>query len=76
MASPPRFPLFLAGTATVGVLLASSPTPGQSRPDSVPADGFAVRSQTVIDRCSRCHAVDDEGRMTRISYLRLSLIHI
>jgi quinohemoprotein amine dehydrogenase len=33
-------------------------------------EGFAVQSQTVIDRCSRCHAVDDNGRMSRISYLR------
>lgn len=32
--------------------------------------GFAVRNPTVIDRCSRCHMVDDDGRMSRISYVR------
>lgn len=34
--------------------------------------GFAIKNQKVIDRCSRCHEVDDEGRMSRISYLRKS----
>lgn len=62
MASPARFSLLVAGTATLGVLLAWSPL--------APPDGFAIESQTVVDRCSRCHAVDDEGRMSRISYVR------
>lgn len=33
-------------------------------------DGFPIESQTIIDRCSRCHEQDDEGRMTRISWSR------
>lgn len=78
MASPARFSLFVAGTAALGVLLAWSPLPHSPAPPwseavgaaDPPADGFSVRNQTVVDRCSRCHAVDDEGRMTRISYLR------
>lgn len=32
--------------------------------------GYPIGSQTLIDRCSRCHTVDDQGRMSRISYLR------
>jgi len=36
----------------------------------LPEDGFAITNDKVIDRCSRCHIVDDEGRMGRISFLR------
>lgn len=34
------------------------------------ADGYAIESDVLIDRCSGCHALDDEGRMSRISFLR------
>lgn len=80
MVTPSRFLPTVAGTALFGVLLAWSPlqTRPLDDPDHVTADGsvaaapvgFAVSNQKVIDRCSRCHAVDDEGRMTRVSYLR------
>lgn len=71
MASSARFPLALAGIALVGVLLAWSPQqPTEPAPVAALDEGFAVRNQTVIDRCSRCHAVDDQARMSRISYLR------
>jgi quinohemoprotein amine dehydrogenase len=62
----------VAGTASLGVLLAWSPLPqsaGQS-PVTEADDGFVVTNQKVIDRCSRCHEVDETGRMSRISYLR------
>ncbi len=69
MASPTRFPLSIASLAAAGVLLAWSPaTPAALAPQV--DDGFAVTNQTVIDRCSRCHEVDDQGRMSRISWLR------
>jgi quinohemoprotein amine dehydrogenase len=32
--------------------------------------GYSITNQTVIESCQRCHTLDDEGRMTRISYLR------
>lgn len=72
MVSPARFSASMAGLAALGVLLAWSPT---SRPTDQYAaerivDGFAIENPTVIDRCARCHTVDDEGRMSRISYLR------
>ena len=70
MASPARVPLVLAGTALVGVLLAWSPHQSGPRGPAAFVDGYVVQNQTVIDRCSRCHTVDDEGRMSRISYLR------
>lgn len=68
MASSVRFSISIAGLAVAGILLASSPAP---HPDGVLLDdGFAITNQTVIDRCSRCHEVDDGGRMSRISWLR------
>jgi quinohemoprotein amine dehydrogenase len=45
--------------------LGAAPAGAQGRPD-----GYAIDDPTVVARCSRCHAVDDDGRMTRISYLR------
>ena len=64
----------------MGVLLAwrplqtstgpAGPTPTDTLIAAADVEGFPVRNQTVIDRCSRCHAVDEDGRMTRISYLR------
>lgn len=76
MVSSSRLLLSLAGVAAFGVLAAWSPSPASSVQDAfggVPApvdDGYPVRNQTVVDRCSRCHVVDDEGLMSRISYLR------
>lgn len=64
MALPARFLLGLALPAGLGLLVAWSPTPQEA------PEGYAIRDGTVIDRCSRCHEVDDEGRMSRISYLR------
>ena len=81
MASTNRLLTSLAGVAALGVLIASSPAspPSPIAPGSVPdavdqqaPAGFAVTDQTVIDRCSRCHVQDDEGRMSRISYMRKS----
>ena len=74
MVSSTRFSLSIAGTAALGVLLAWSPSPQNtvSHPSMVAEYGFAIKNQKVIDRCSRCHEVDDEGRMSRISYLRKS----
>jgi len=64
MASSTRLPVSIAATALLAVLLASSP------PRQEAADGFVIQNETLIDRCSRCHVVDGEGRMSRISYLR------
>ncbi len=33
-------------------------------------DGFPVDNATLVTRCVRCHAMNDDGYMTRISYLR------
>jgi quinohemoprotein amine dehydrogenase len=71
MATRPRFSATLAGTATLGVLLAWIPqSQGESLPPIPVDDGFVITNQTVIDRCSRCHEVDEAGRMSRVSYLR------
>ena len=62
----------MAATLVVGVLLAWSPVAERKAPplDRADDDGYPIRNARVIDRCSRCHVVDDEDRMSRISYLR------
>ena len=42
---------------------------GQSR-DQQADEGYTINHSTTVEACSRCHTVDDEGRMSRISYLR------
>lgn len=34
------------------------------------ASGYAIDDPTVIAACTRCHVQDDEGRLSRISWLR------
>ena len=53
--------------AGLAVFLASSPLPGLAQEDP---GGFAITNQNLIENCQRCHTVDDEDRMSRISYLR------
>lgn len=59
-----RLLLSIIATVGLGILVAWSPLLHKA------ADGYPIENETLIDRCSRCHVVDDEGRMTRISYLR------
>ncbi|HBV06345.1 MAG TPA: quinohemoprotein amine dehydrogenase subunit alpha, partial [Gemmatimonadetes bacterium] len=72
MAFSARFTFLLTGLTLAGVLLAWSPA--SQSPDSedriLVDQGFLITNQTLIDRCSRCHTVDDEGRMSRISWMR------
>jgi len=58
-----RSVLLLAFLSAITALAA--PAGAQDRPD-----GYVVESSTVVARCARCHTLDDERRMTRISYLR------
>lgn len=62
----------VATLALAGVLIASSPVDSPAPPpvSASADDGYVITNATVIDRCSRCHAVDDDGRMSRISWLR------
>ena len=66
MASAKHTAVPLAGLA---VLLAWTAAPTFAQEDEDP-EGYAITNQTVIGSCQRCHTLDDEGRMTRISYLR------
>ncbi len=38
--------------------------------DDVVGNGIPVTNQTTRNACSSCHAIDNEGRMTRISFMR------
>lgn len=42
----------------------------QGSPASIEDEGYPIDDETIIARCERCHERDDEGRMTRISFLR------
>ena len=52
------------GLASLGLLLTGSPAAAQDD------DGYAIDHQTTVQRCSRCHTVDAEGRMSRLSFMR------
>jgi quinohemoprotein amine dehydrogenase len=54
-----------AWLTVLGAGVGIAPASAQERPA-----GYAIENPTVVARCSRCHTVDDERRMTRISYLR------
>ncbi|HGY91842.1 MAG TPA: quinohemoprotein amine dehydrogenase subunit alpha [Planctomycetes bacterium] len=47
-----------------------APAPSSSTAKDRP--GIPVTNQLVIDRCKACHDIDEEGRMSRISYMRKS----
>lgn len=57
--SPPPAPL--APTPALALALA---------PAAADTTGIPVRDETTVDACERCHAVDDDGMMTRVSYMR------
>ncbi len=59
-----------APVRTVALVACGVALPAVGLTAQEPTEGFAIESPTLIDRCSRCHAVDDDGRMSRISYLR------
>ncbi len=46
--------------------------PAQDKPKESSEEGIPVTNQLVISKCSTCHKKDDKGRMTRISYERLT----
>ena len=52
--------------AALGVLLIGA-APAAAQED---AEGFAISNEAIIDNCSSCHRVDDEGRMSRLSFMR------
>ena len=42
------------------------------KPKEASEEGIPVTDQLVIDKCSSCHKRDEKGRLTRISYERLT----
>ena len=55
-------------------LSAQQPTPppaaGIAKPSAEADDGIPITNATVKTVCGDCHAEDDKGRMSRISYRR------
>ncbi len=56
--------------AAVLLLLSASAAGVRAQEGSEGPEGIPVTSQVVLQSCGRCHRADDQGRMTRISYLR------
>src|ERR1041385_3896362 len=60
--------------AAIGILIgvhaavAAAQSPAVTTPSDT--DGIPIQSELVRSRCGTCHRVDDQMRMTRISYRR------
>jgi len=67
--APGRAVLRVAAPLALGVAVACTPAWAQSR-SADEAAGFAIENAATVARCSRCHRQDDDGRMSRISFLR------
>ena len=61
-----RLTIQAAGALVLALALAGG---ARAQQDEEPA-GIPVADQLVIDSCDRCHAADDDGMMTRVSYMR------
>ena len=58
--------LATAGTVVSMLLLAT----GAQAQEAEEEAGIAVADQLVVETCNQCHRVDDDGMMTRVSYMR------
>jgi quinohemoprotein amine dehydrogenase len=58
-----------AAFATAALFLAVS-APNSQVAFAQEADGYAIDDPTVVAACSRCHVQDEEGRLSRLSWLR------
>ena len=61
-------PLTIQAPAALAAVLVMAAA-GQAQ-EAEETTGIPVTDQLVIDTCVRCHAVDDDGMMTRVSYMR------
>ena len=68
----PLLAISLLAGAPIAASAPAAASPVAAAPGPAPADttGIPVRDQIVVDACQRCHAVDDDGMMTRVSYMR------
>lgn len=53
-----------------GLILPGPRLDAQATDERIPDGGFPVRDDAVVQSCRRCHAVADDGRMSRISFSR------
>jgi quinohemoprotein amine dehydrogenase len=64
-------PALTTSALLLSLALSSAASAQQPGADTA-STGIPVTDQLVIDSCDRCHAVDDDGMMTRVSYMRKS----
>lgn len=62
--------LAVAAVPAPAAAISAVATPTQAVAAQSDSAGIPVRDQGVIDACQRCHAVDDAGRMSRVSFMR------
>ncbi len=62
--------LLTGGALTLGSLPGSVHEATAGPPVLPDGPGIPVTADVVIRNCSACHAVDDDGRMSRVSYMR------
>ncbi|MCI0666230.1 MAG: quinohemoprotein amine dehydrogenase subunit alpha, partial [Acidobacteria bacterium] len=47
-------------------------SPPQEKPKEPDEEGIPITNPLVVEKCSSCHKKDEKGRLTRISYERLT----
>ncbi len=55
--------------AILGLVVLLYPTALYAQSD-VDTQGTPIENDLVVENCASCHAQDDSGRMTRLSYMR------
>ena len=63
-------PVALTQSALLLCLAFSPAASAQQSGADTASTGIPVTDETLIASCDRCHAVDDDGMMTRVSYMR------
>ena len=65
-----RVRLSTLGMVGLNIFVVWTPALQSQSPELQKEEGYAITHSTTVEVCSSCHSVDDQDRMTRISYLR------
>ena len=65
-----RVRLSAVGMVGLNIFVVWTPALQSQSPELQKEEGYAITHSTTVEVCSSCHSVDDQDRMTRISYLR------
>ena len=65
-----RVRLSMLGMVGLNIFVVWTPALQSQSQSPQKKEGYAITHNTTVEVCSSCHSVDDQDRMTRISYLR------